>query len=151
MNDTRFADTLVALSRRRFSFGLPLFAAGVACPKALAAETPAGGKVPIVTHYRTKRVDGIKIFYREAGPRGAPVVLLLHGFPTSSRMFRNLIPLLADKYRVIAPDYPAFGRSSTPSRDAFKYTHAHFSEVIEALLDNLEVRNFAMYVMDFGG
>src|SRR5215813_3653121 len=87
-------------------------------------------------YFRSARLGNLDIF-REAGPRGAPVVPLLHGFPTSSRMFRNLIPLLADKYRVIAPNYPAFGRSSTPSRDAFKYTHAHFSEVIEALLDNL--------------
>src|SRR5262249_2854675 len=84
--------------------------------------------------------------FLDARTRGHPVVPLLHGFPTSSRMFRNLIPLLAGKYRVIAPDYPAFGHSSTPPRDAFKYTHAHFSEVIEALLDNLEVRNFATYV-----
>jgi pimeloyl-ACP methyl ester carboxylesterase len=69
------------------------------------------------------------------GPAAAPVVLLLHGFPTSSRMFRNLIPMLADKYRVIAPDYPAFGHSAVPSRADFEYTHAHLSEVMEALLE----------------
>ena len=72
-----------------------------------------------VTHYRTKKVDGIKIFYREAGPETAPVVLLLHGFPTSSHMFRNLIPLLADRYHVIAPDYPGFGQSDMPDRTKF--------------------------------
>src|SRR5580693_10319053 len=87
----------------------------------------------------------------EAGPAAAPVVLLLHGFPTSSRMFRNLIPMLADKYRVIAPDYPAFGHSAVPSRSDFHYTHAHLSEVVEALIDKLGVTRFAMYVMDFGG
>src|SRR5215467_11016460 len=82
------------------------------------------------TRYRTIDVNGLEIFYREAGPTGAPVVLLLHGFPTSSRMFRNLIPMLADKYRVIAPDYPAFGHSAVPSRSEFLYTHAHLSEVM---------------------
>jgi pimeloyl-ACP methyl ester carboxylesterase len=96
-------------------------------------------------------VGGLEIFYREAGPVAAPVVLLLHGFPTSSRMFRNLIPMLADKYRVIAPDYPAFGHSAVPSRSDFQYTHAHLSEVMEALIDKLGVTRFAMYVMDFGG
>jgi pimeloyl-ACP methyl ester carboxylesterase len=69
-------------------------------------------------------VGGLVIFYREVGPAAAPVVLLLHGFPTSSRMFRNLIPMLADKYRVIAPDYPALGHSAVPSRAEFQYTDA---------------------------
>jgi len=105
----------------------------------------------IATRFKTARVEGIDIFYREAGPRNAPVVLLLHGFPTSSRMFRNLIPLLADRYRVIAPDYPGFGQSAVPSRDAFKYTHAHLSQVVDGLLDVLRVDRFSMYVMDFGG
>ena len=89
--------------------GLPVLAAGAAWPRgALAAEPSTLGAVSpaIVTHYRSKEVDGIKIFYREAGPEAAPVVLLLHGFPTSSHMFRNLIPALADRYHVIAPDYP---------------------------------------------
>ncbi len=72
---------------------------------------------PIVTHYRTRTIDGIKIFYREAGPADAPTVLLLHGFPTSSHMFRNLIPELADRYHVIAPDYPGYGQSDMPDRD----------------------------------
>ena len=112
---------------------------------------PAPGEAFAETRYRTIDVGGLEIFYREAGPAAAPVVLLLHGFPTSSRMFRNLIPMLADKYRVIAPDYPAFGHSAVPSRFDFHYTHAHLSEVIEALLDKFGVTRFAMYVMDFGG
>src|SRR5262249_6257592 len=103
------------------------------------------------TRYQTIDVGGLDIFYREAGRTVAPVVLLLHGFPTSSRMFRNLIPMLADKYRVIAPDYPAFGHSAAPSRSDFEYTHAHISQVIEALLEKLNITRFAMYVMDFGG
>src|SRR5688572_11612723 len=80
-----------------------------------------------VTHYRTTKVDGVDIFYREAGPTDAPAVVLLHGFPTSSHMFRNLIPALADRYHVIAPDYPGFGQSGTPDRKEFKYTFARFA------------------------
>lgn len=112
---------------------------------------PAAGEPPVATRHRTIDVEGLEIFYREAGPAVAPVVLLLHGFPTSSRMFRNLIPMLADRYRVIAPDYPAFGHSSVPARSGFNYTHAHLAEVMEALTGKLGLTRFAMYVMDFGG
>src|SRR5262245_51129386 len=100
---------------------------------------PATGEALPETRYRTIDVGGLEIVYREAGPAVAPVVLLLHGFPTSSRMFRNLIPMLADKYRVIAPDYPAFGHSAVPSRSDFHYTHAHLSEVVEVLIEKLGV------------
>ena len=101
---THPTDTFVALNRRKFSLGLPLLAAGAAASKEVfAATAPSRDEAPIVTYYRTKTIDGIKIFYREAGPANAPVVLLLHGFPTSSHMFRNLIPELADRYHVIAP------------------------------------------------
>ena len=116
-------DTPVALNRRRFSLGLPLLAAGAAAPQEVfAARASSRGEAPIVTHYRTKAIDRIKIFYREAGPADAPVVLLLHGFPTSSHMFRNLIPELADRYHVIAPDYPGFGQSDMPDHATFSYT-----------------------------
>src|SRR5215831_8062728 len=99
---THLTSTSVALNRRRFSLGLPLLAAGAAAPQEVVAAKapPSRDKAPIVTYYRTKTIDGIKIFYREAGPANAPVVLLLHGFPTSSHMFRNLIPELADRYHV---------------------------------------------------
>jgi pimeloyl-ACP methyl ester carboxylesterase len=103
-----------------------------------------------VTYHRSIALDGVKIFYREAGLRDAPVVLLLHGFPTSSHMFRNLIPALADRYRVIAPDYPGYGQSDMPGRDEFKYTFDRFAELMEKLLDRLTVKRFAMYVMDYG-
>ena len=103
-----------------------------------------------VTHYRTANVEDVNIFYREAGPVGAPVVLLLHGFPTSSHMFRALIPLLASRYRVIAPDYPGYGQSAAPARAAFDYTFDHFSELVDKLLDQLDVDHFAMYVMGHG-
>jgi pimeloyl-ACP methyl ester carboxylesterase len=107
------------------------------------------GALP-VTHHCTANVDGINIFYREAGPHDAPVVLLLHGFPTSSHMFRNLIPALADRYRVIAPDYPGFGQSDMPDRSKFKYTFDRFAELVDGLLGKLGVNSFAMYVMDYG-
>ncbi len=103
-----------------------------------------------VTHHRTATIDGVKIFYREAGPSDAPVVLLLHGFPTSSHMFRNLIPALADQYHVIAPDYPGYGQSEMPARTAFAYTFDRFAELVDGLLDEIGVKTYAMYVMDYG-
>jgi len=103
-----------------------------------------------VTHHRTTKVEGLNVFYREAGSRDAPVVLLLHGFPTSSHMFRNLIPALADRYRVIAPDYPGFGQSDMPDRDKFAYTFDNLAKIVDGLLDQLGVTSFTMYVMDYG-
>jgi pimeloyl-ACP methyl ester carboxylesterase len=103
-----------------------------------------------VTHHRRAIVDGIGIFYREAGPANAPVVLLLHGFPTSSHMFRNLIPVLADRYHVIAPDYPGFGQSDMPDHKRFAYTFDRFGDLVDGLLNQLGVQRYAMYVMDYG-
>ncbi|MBS1674026.1 MAG: alpha/beta hydrolase [Actinobacteria bacterium] len=102
------------------------------------------------THHRVIDVDGIPIFYREAGDQDAPVVLLLHGAPSSSAMFRRLIPLLADDYHVIAPDYPGFGNSATPGVNEFAYTFDHLADVIERFLEDLGVDRFAMYVQDYG-
>ena len=104
---------------------------------------------PRVAH-RTVRIDGLDVFYREAGPKDAPTVLLLHGFPASSHMFRNLIPALADRYHVLAPDYPGYGQSEMPDRATFAYTFDRFAELVDGLLDRLEVKRFAMYVMDYG-
>src|SRR5262245_3168914 len=100
--------------------------------------------------HRTAMVREFDIFYREAGPRDAPVVLLLHGFPTSSHMFRHLIPALADRWRVIAPVYPGFGQSGMPDRATFPYTFDRFGEIVGALLDRLDVRRFAMSVSVYG-
>ncbi len=105
---------------------------------------------PVTVHYRTATVEGVKMFYREAGPKDGPVVLLLHGFPTSSHMFRNLIPLLADRYRVIAPDYPGFGYSDMPDHTRFTYSFAHYAEMVDDLLGQLGAKNYALYVMDYG-
>jgi pimeloyl-ACP methyl ester carboxylesterase len=101
-------------------------------------------------HHRTVEVDGHRVFLREAGPADAPVVLLLHGFPTSSRMFRRLVPALADRYHVIAPDHLGFGHSATPPPTEFAYTFDALADVSEGLLDQLGVERFAMYVQDYG-
>ena len=93
--------------------------------------------------YRTVSVDGMKIFYREAGPTNAPTLLLLHGFPTSSHMFRGLIPLLADRFHIVAPDLPGFGQSDLPSRDAFSYTFARSAEVIGRFTEVVSLKRFA--------
>lgn len=100
--------------------------------------------------YRTQDVEGVSIFYREAGPSDGPVVVLLHGFPTSSHMYRNLIPKLADRYRVIAPDYPAFGQSAVPDRKTFAYTFAHYAQLVDGLLAKLGAKRYALYVQDYG-
>jgi pimeloyl-ACP methyl ester carboxylesterase len=118
---------------------------GVTAPLARAAPP-----TPVVTHYRTTTIDGTEIFYREAGPADAPVVLLLHGFPTSSHMFRNLIPILGDRYHVIAPDYPGFGDSAAPDHSKFTYSFGHYADIIDALMTQMNVKNYAMYVMDYG-
>ncbi len=101
-------------------------------------------------HYRTANVDDVDVFYREAGPKDAPVLLLLHGFPTSSHMFRNLIPQLADKYHVIAPDYPGFGQSAMPDRAKFSYTFDNYAQTVDKLIHQLGLRRYALYVMDYG-
>jgi len=127
------------------SISLPTAAMG------LPASVPAAAApVPATVHYRTAMIDGVKMFYREAGPADGPVVLLLHGFPTSSHMFRNLIPLLADRYHVIAPDYPGFGESDAPDHTKFAYTFGHYADMVDALMSQLGARKYAMYVMDYG-
>jgi pimeloyl-ACP methyl ester carboxylesterase len=103
-----------------------------------------------VTRYQFAKIAGVDVFYREAGPRDAPVVVLLHGFPTSSHMFRNLIPLLAERYHVVAPDYPAFGQSAAPARATFPYTFAEFAELVDGLLAKLGATRYALYVQDYG-
>jgi pimeloyl-ACP methyl ester carboxylesterase len=95
-------------------------------------------------------VDGLKIFYREAGPKDAPVLLLLHGFPSASHMFRDLIPLLADKFRVVAPDLPGFGQSDMPAANDFNYTFDKIADRIERFTEVIGLKRFAVYVFDYG-
>lgn len=103
-----------------------------------------------VVHHRTATVSGLEVFYREAGDPRAPALVLLHGFPTSSHMFRRLIPALADRYHVIAPDHIGFGQSAMPSPQDFPYTFEALTQVTSDLLDQLGVDRFAMYVQDYG-
>jgi pimeloyl-ACP methyl ester carboxylesterase len=103
-----------------------------------------------MTAYRRAKVDGLEIFYREDGPTTAPTVILLHGFPTSSHMFRNLIPALAGSYHVVAPDLPGFGFSDSPGRDQFRYTIDNLAECIDKFMETLGLDRYAIYVFDYG-
>ncbi|UJW77166.1 alpha/beta fold hydrolase [Rhizobium sp. SL42] len=126
-------------------------ASTVAPPLTAHADELANASLVVPTvHYRSVAIDGVKVSYREAGPVDGPVVLLLHGFPTSSHMFRNLIPLLADKYRVIAPDYPGYGQSDAPDHSKFAYTFANQADIVDKLVTKLGADRYTMYVMDYG-
>ncbi len=130
-----------------FAFAALLLASALT-PATAAAPAPEMA-VP-VPHYLNATIDGVKIAYVEAGPKDGPVVLLLQGFPTSSHQFRNLIPLLADRYHVIAPDYPGFGESDAPPNDKFEYSFAHYATLMDGLLGKLGAKRYAMYLFDYG-
>lgn len=135
--------------RTLLSAAVPLstLAAPLAAPTpALATEASATTQV----HYRSETIEGLEIAYREAGDPAKPTVLLLHGFPTSSHMFRNLIPELAAQYHVLAPDYPGFGASSMPAADSFDYSFAKIAQLMTALLDRKGVGRYSVYLMDYG-
>jgi pimeloyl-ACP methyl ester carboxylesterase len=104
-----------------------------------------------MTTFHTVSIDGLDIFYREAGSRDNPTILLLHGFPTSSHMFRNLIPALADRFHLVAPDYPGFGNSSMPSVSEFDYTFDRLTEIVEKFTVALDLKRYSLYAMDYGG
>lgn len=120
-----------------------------------AAKTPQAGEIIAVAptgavQHRSINIDGVDVFYREAGDPSRPTIVLFHGFPTSSAMFRNLIPALATKYHVLAPDYPGFGESAQPDRGAFRYSFANYAVLIEKFLNKKGVGLFSAYVMDYG-
>ena len=115
----------------------------------MEVEANVSGQVSRV-FYRTTKVNDLNVFYREAGPEGAPVVVLLHGFPSSSHMYRNLIPLLAAKYHVIAPDYPGFGYSDAPVASGFKYTFDHLAEIVDRFLEQKGIARYSIYIQDYG-
>lgn len=102
------------------------------------------------TLHKTINIDGVEIFYREAGPKDAPTILLLHGFPTSSHMFRNLIPALSDRYHLVAPDYPGFGNSAQPAVEAFDYSFDTLAKIMERFVAELGIRQYSLYLMDYG-
>lgn len=114
------------------------------------ADKPGIGTPTTRILHRSIKIDGLDIFYREAGPKDAPTLLLLHGFPTSSHMFRDLIPALADKYHVVAPDYPGFGSSSSPSVDEFEYSFDNLANIVEKFTQQLGLRKYSIYLMDYG-
>src|ERR1700749_84951 len=100
--------------------------------------------------YRTVDVDGLPLFSREAGPADGPVLLLLHGFPSAGHQFRELIPLLADRFHLVAPDLPGFGRSDLPPRDEFKYTFDNLAKTIDDFITTIRLKQFAIYIFDYG-
>ena len=131
----------------------------MACSTESPTETPADGAQEtapqeVVTQFATAhkniKVGDLDIFYREAGPEGAPTILLLHGFPTSSHMFRNLIPALGDEFHLVAPDFPGFGNSTQPPMNEFEYTFDRLAEVVEKLTESLGLTKYSIYLMDYG-
>src|SRR5262245_30299084 len=131
----------------KLALALSLFAA-TAWILGLTNSVSAQQSVKVL--HKTVKVSDLDIFYREAGPKDAPTLLLLHGFPTSSQMFRNLIPALADQYHLIAPDYPGYGHSSMPPRDKFSYTFDNLAKVIDEFTERLGLTKYALYVQDYG-
>ena len=126
---------------------LAMFFVGIA---ALTAQTK-DGSMDNQVFYRTVKVDGISIFYREAGRKGAPTLLLLHGLPSSSRMFQPLLTRLADKYHLIAPDYPGYGHSDWPDPKQFDYTFDHIARVMDGFTQALGLKRYTLYMQDYGG
>ncbi len=116
---------------------------------AMAHANERGKEVDQIT-YKTRKVDGLKIFYREAGPASRPTIVLLHGFPSSSHMFRDLIPELSTKYHVIAADMPGYGYSDQPSVEQFAYTFDHIADVMDDFLDSVGVKKYSIYIQDYG-
>ncbi|HTW27155.1 MAG TPA: alpha/beta hydrolase [Acetobacteraceae bacterium] len=134
----------------------PLAKAVAAATALLAGQISAAEPAPLLSSsstitYHRAEVDGVGVFYREAGPKDAPTIVLLHGFPSSSRMFATLLPLLATRYHLIAPDYPGFGQSDAPPPSQYAYTFEHLAETTSALLDRLGIGRYSLYLQDYGG
>lgn len=146
------SDPALTQSRRTVLTGLGAGTAAMALsePAMAQASDIAASAEPGDVFYRTRSVGEVEVFYREAGPVDAPVILLLHGFPTSSHMFRDLIPALSDRYRVIAPDLPGFGLTRAPARGDFDYSFDTLAEVLEGFVDALGLTRYALYIFDYG-
>jgi pimeloyl-ACP methyl ester carboxylesterase len=128
-----------------------LLAAAAALIAGYAAEAAAMESTTATTTYHRASVDGVGVFYREAGPKDAPALVLLHGFPSSSREFDTLIPLLATRYHLIAPDFPGFGHSDAPAPSSYAYTFDHLAETTNALLEQLGIGKYSLFLHDYGG
>lgn len=147
---TSAARSLVLLA---IAAALGLGRVAAAAPASTSAATSAATSTmtSATTTYRTVEVDGLRIFYREAGPKDAPTLLLLHGFPSSSAMFETLIPRLADRYHLVAPDYPGFGLSDAPPPEQYAYTFDHLASTVEHFADALGLARYSLYLQDYGG
>jgi pimeloyl-ACP methyl ester carboxylesterase len=130
-------------------FGKLLIAAGLTAATAANSVPPVTASAAISYHWA--QVQGVRVFYREAGPSDAPVIVLLHGFPSSSRMYDVLLPVLSTRYHVIAPDYPGFGQSDAPPPSAYSYTFDHLSETMDGLLESLGIERYSVFMQDYGG
>ena len=127
--------------------------AGILVAAALAGSTAAASSIPsttATTTYHRAQVDGVGVFYREAGSKDAPTIVLLHGFPSSSREFDMLIPLLATRYHLIAPDFPGFGQSDAPPPSAYAYTFDNLAQTLDHLLEALKIERYSLYIHDYG-
>ena len=122
-----------------------------AMPSEAAQPAPSAVSTSRSTTYKTVTVKGLNIFYREAGPSNGPAILLLHGFPSSSRMFDTLMPLLADRYHLIAPDYPGFGNSEAPSPENFSYTFDAIADIVDGFTEAIHLDHYALYLQNYGG
>lgn len=143
---TSLAMTSVFLAASGLAIAEPAATARAQPTSAISTASAAGA-----VHYRSVKIDGLNIFYREAGPADAPVILLLHGFPASSFMYRDLMTRLSDKFRLIAPDYPGFGYSDAPQVRKFAYTFDHLADIIARFTQVLGLTRYGVYMQDFGG
>ncbi|MFC7555296.1 alpha/beta fold hydrolase [Pseudoroseomonas wenyumeiae] len=142
--------TTTTLSRRALVLSMAAAPAAALTTPAAARTAPSTETTMPDVQYRTQKVGSVDVFYREAGPADAPALLLLHGFPTSSHMFRDLIPLLADRYRVIAPDLPGFGLTRAPERGSFEYSFDNLAKVIGQFVEAIGLTRYGLYVFDYG-
>ena len=144
---------MIAVTRRS-ALQMAAIVGGLAVAPAVSSAAEAKEPVPdfdhLIVRHRTVKVGDLDIFYREGGRPDAPAILLLHGFPTSSHMFRHLIPALADRYRVVAPDYPGFGNSSFPDPGQFAYSFARIAQVMAGFTDAVGLNRYAIYIQDYG-
>ena len=146
--NTTFAVSLLAAAALAAALAKPGGAASKPPPPSPSLSDSGAGAVQVL--HKTVKVGDLDIFYREAGPKDAPTLLLLHGFPTSSQMFRDLIPALADRYHLFAPDYPGYGHSSMPPRDKFAYTFDNLAAVVDQFTEKVGLSRYALYVQDYG-
>ena len=147
------ADNPIATTRRAMLSGFATGVVATGLPGLAQAKAPAVGAprdAITKTSYHTVQVGDVKVFYREQGAADAPVILLLHGFPTAGHMFRDLMPLLADRYRVIAPDLPGFGNTVAPPRGSFDYSFANLATVMEGFVEAIGLTRYALYIFDYG-